>query len=209
MQQKKLEKELYLALIERKLVKSAAAIHCTSYLEQEQLMTLGLRPRSIVIPNPVRTEWFEKLPMRGALREVLGIPPTATVSLFVGRLHKMKRIDLVISAFAKMARKCREAYFLVVGPDEDGSGRKAKDQVQEMGLQSVFFPRYTDREGLIADYADADLLVLFSHRENFGMVVIEAMAAGLPLVVGTDVEVAEDVRRSGVGYAVSQNGSNK
>jgi glycosyltransferase involved in cell wall biosynthesis len=203
MSQKPLKKRVYLALVERRLINQAAAIHCTSSLEQQQLSTWGFRPPVFVIPNGLDITSYDRLPGRGTLRRVLGVPPDGTLSLFVGRLHKMKRLDLMIAAFARVVQRLPNAHLLIVGPEGDGSGQKAQKQVQTLGLSHcVHFAGMLTGMSLLQSYADADLHVLVSHRENFAMVVAEAMAAVLPVLVTEQVGLAEEVAKSGAGYRV-------
>jgi glycosyltransferase involved in cell wall biosynthesis len=203
MQQKWLKKRLWLALIERRLINKAAAIHCTSILEEEQLKQWHFKPPSVVIPNPLDMTPFQQLPERGKLRQSLGIPSNGTLSLFVGRLHKMKRLGLMIEAFAKVTERISDGHLLIVGPEGDGSGERAKKQVFELGLSDrVHFAGMLTGAPLMQAYADADMLVLLSYRENFGMVVAEAMAAGLPVLVSREVGLAEEVAQAGAGFVV-------
>ena len=203
MSQKPLKKRAYLALVERRLIDRAAAIHCTSSLEQQQLGTWGFRPPVFVIPNGIDITPFDRLPARGTLRRALGVPPDGTLSLFVGRLHKMKNLDLMIAAFAEVAQRRPKAHLLIVGPEGDGSGLKAQEQVQALGLSHrVHFAGMLTGMPLMQSYADADLLVLVSHRENFAMVVAEAMAAALPVLVTGQVGLAEEVAQAGAGNSV-------
>jgi glycosyltransferase involved in cell wall biosynthesis len=204
MSQKPLKKRAYLALVERRLVNGAAAIHCTSYLEQQQLSPWGFRPPVIVIPNGLDLAPFGRLPARGTRRRALGVPPDGTLSLFVGRLHKMKRLELMIEAFAAVAQRLPNAHLLIVGPEGDGSGKKAQRQVEGLGLSHrVHFAGLLTGMALMQAYADADLHVLLSHRENFAMVVAEAMAAGLPVLATEQVGLAEEVAKAGAGYRVA------
>jgi glycosyltransferase involved in cell wall biosynthesis len=204
MSQKRLKKRAYLALVERRLVNGAAAIHCTSSLEEQQLRPWGFRPPVTVIPNGLDLTPFERLPARGALRLALGVPPEGTLSLFVGRLHRMKRLDLMIAAFAGVARERPTAHLLIVGPEGDGSGKRAQEQVAGLGLSDrVHFAGLLEGTALMQAYADADVQVLLSHRENFAMVVAEAMAAGLPVLVTEEVGLAAEVVQAGAGYRVA------
>jgi glycosyltransferase involved in cell wall biosynthesis len=204
MSQKPFKKRAYLALVERRLMNGAAAIHCTSSLEQQQLSTWSFRPPSVVFPNGLDLAPFGQLPERGKLRRALSVPPAGTLSLFVGRMHKMKRLDLMIETFARVAQTLPNAHLLIVGPEGDGSGKKAQKQVQELGLsQLVHFAGLLTGMDLLQAYADADLQVLLSHRENFAMAVVEAMAAGLPVLVTEPVGLAEEVARAGAGYCVA------
>jgi len=204
MRQKRLKKRVYLALLERRLMNGAAAIHCTSSLEQQQLGTWGFRPPSVVLPNGLDLTPFGRLPERGKLRRALSVPADGTLSLFVGRLHQEKRLDLMIEAFAMVARIMLNAHLLIVGPEGDGSGKKAQKQVHELGLsQRVHFAGLLTGMDLLQAYADTDLQVLLSHRESFAMVVAEAMAADLPVLVTEQVGLAAEVAKAGAGFCVA------
>jgi glycosyltransferase involved in cell wall biosynthesis len=203
MSQKPLKKRVYLELIERRLINRAAAIHCTSSLEQRQLAQWSLCPHCVVIPNGLDLTPFNRLPERGKLRQALGVPQDGMLSLFVGRLHREKRLDLIIEAFATVAGGLPTAHLLIVGPEEDGSGKKALEQVVGLGLSDrVHFAGMLSGMALMHAYADADMLVLLSHRENFAMVVAEAMAAGLPVLASNEVGLATEVVKNGAGHSV-------
>lgn len=173
------------------------------WLESEQLRRWGFRSRVAIIPNAIEAATFQEMPERGALRAKLAIPASATVSLYVGRLHKMKRIDLLVEGFARVARDTGNAHLVVVGPDEDGTGLSAQARVAELGLSAqVHFLGLLTGHDLLQAYRDADLLTLLSHRENFGMAAVEAMAAGLPVLLTQEVGLAEEIARARAGYAV-------
>lgn len=201
--QKALKKWLYLVSIERKLLERAAALHVSSKLEDAQLCSLNLHNPTIIIPNPVNIARFEKLPHRGGLRDSLGWPSDAIVSLYVGRLHKQKRISLTVEAFARVSHCNPNAYLLMVGPDEDGSGNAAQLQARHLGVaEKVHFTGLLKGDELLQAYADANLLVLFSYSESFGMVVAEAMAAGLPVLLSKEVGLAAEAEDAGAGLGV-------
>ena len=83
------------------------------------------------------------------------------------------------------------------------AARKPREQVQALGLSHcVHFAGMLTGMPLMQSYADADLHVLLSHRENFAMVVAEAMAAVLPVLVTEQVGLAEEVAKAGAGYSV-------
>ena len=204
MGEKAVKKRLYLAFLERRTIEGAAAIHATSSLEEQQLRGWHFGPMVTVVPNGIDMAPFAELPQRGKLRHSLGIPHIGTLSLFVGRLHKEKRLDLIVAAFATLAQTVLDAHMLIVGWDQDGSGKAAQEQARELGLSHrVHFAGQLTGTGLVQAYADADLLVLLSHRENFGMVAIEAMAVGLPVLLAKEVGLAEEVEQAGAGLVVT------
>ncbi len=203
MGQKRFKKRVYLRLVERRLMNRAAAILCTTSRESEELRPWGFEANVIVTPNGIDTRAYEHLPERGALRGALGIPSGAPVSLFVGRLHVMKRLDLVIEAFARVAAGVPEAHLVIVGPAGDGTDRALGAQVAKRGLgERVHLMGLLTGRDLLQAYSDADILVLLSHRENFGMVVVEAMASGLPVLLTDGVGLAEEVAEAGAGFCV-------
>ena len=203
MQEKAFKKRIYFALLERRIINQAAAIHVTSSLEECQMRHWRFATPVITVPNGMDLAPFAELPLRGKFRQSLSIPPTDTLSLFVGRLHKEKRLDLIISAFAVLVQQFPNAHLLIVGPDQDGSGKTAQEQVRFLGLADrVHFSGQLTGADLVRAYVDADMLVLLSHRENFGMVAVEAMAAGLPVLLAKEVGLAEEVEQAHAGLVV-------
>jgi len=203
LQEKQLKKRLYYWLVERNLLRRAAAIHCTSNMEQQQLAQLISHPSRVLIANGLDLTPFAKLPSRGMLRAQLGLSSTAQLSIFAGRLAAEKRLDLTLEAFAEVAQQMPEAHLALIGP-EAGCGPSLYEQIKWLNLQNrVHFVGALTRSELLQAYADADLLVLLSRRENFGMVVVEAMAAGLPVLLSSEVGVADQVAQAGAGHVVS------
>jgi glycosyltransferase involved in cell wall biosynthesis len=114
----------------------------------------------------------------------------------------MKRVDLTIAAFAQVARKLPSAHLAIAGPD-DGEETRLRQLTTELGMnRRVHFLGLLARSELLQLYSDADLLTLLSWRENFGMVVLEGMAAGLPALVGTEIGLAQEVQAAGAGCVV-------
>jgi len=206
MSQKPLKKRAYLAVFERRLNNRAAALHLTTSLEERQLRRWRFKPDRFIIPNGIDLKKFVNLPERGGLRRKLGISRNEAMSLFVGRLHKEKRIDLMIDAFAAGGTDLLGTHFVIAGPDEDGSGKLAEERVKKLGLSGrVHFLGLQSGPDLMQAYADADLLLLLSTGESFGMAAVEAMAAGLPVILSNGVGLCEEVLRAEAGFVVSPN----
>jgi glycosyltransferase involved in cell wall biosynthesis len=203
MQQKGLKKRLYLLLVERGYMNNATALHCTSKPELEQIKHWRFKPPTALIPNGVDLSVFRTLPPRGKLRQSLGISETVPVSLFIGRLHKEKRLPRLISVFSKVVKPVRDTHLLIVGGDEDHTGTEIREQVKQMGLSGqVHFTGLLTEDALLQAYTDADVFVLLSYRESFGMVAVEAMATGLPILISSDVGIASEVKQQGAGIVV-------
>lgn len=116
---------------------------------------------------------------RHVLRAELGIAPSAPVLLFLGRLNRDKGVFDLAAAFVRVARRFPEVRLLLVGPDEEGMASAVVDICAAV-QDRVQFIDYTHQPERFM--AAADIFCLPSYREGFGMVVIEAAAAGLPAV---------------------------
>jgi glycosyltransferase involved in cell wall biosynthesis len=198
-------KAIYNTFVEDRTLRHAAAIHFTS-ADERDLASPAL-PKGIktaVIPLGVDVTDFRDLPDRDASRKSLGIDPDALVWLFLGRLNHKKGLDLLAPAFVQFCRDFPKGWMIVAGPDDGGLGRKFLRECSESGLgQRVTLPGFVAGYGLKQLLAAADLWILPSYSENFGVAVVEAMAAGLPVLITDRVNIWRTVESSGAGIAVA------
>ena len=163
--------------LDRRCLRQADAIHATSEAERDWIeQYVGGRPRIEVIPIGV------DLP---ALRETANPAERTRTVLSLGRLHPLKGHDLLLKAWPiamqALGPNARWA-LMIAGPDEQGTRAGLERQAQGLGLGDVQFagPLYgAEKDRAIAN---ADLFVLPSRSENFGIVVAEALAAGVPAI---------------------------
>jgi len=192
-------KRLYERLFDWPNLNNAGAIHFTAEEERSRVSCLGLSAPSFVVPNGLDWRHYEKLPERGVFRTKLGMGDEPLV-LFLGRLHFKKGLDLLIPAFAQVHESHPHAKLAIVGPDNDNYGEKVRIWVHERGLDNhVVFVGNLDGDDVIQAYVDADVFVLPSYTENFGMTVVEAMACELPVVISDQVNIHHEVAASGGG----------
>lgn len=127
---------------------------------------------------------------RNVLRGELGISPSASVLLFLGRLNRDKGVLDLAAAFVRVARRFPEARLLFVGPDEEGLASAVIDicGAAQDRMQLIDYTHQPERF-----MAAADIFCLPSYREGFGMVVIEAAAVGLPAVASRIYGVTDAV----------------
>jgi glycosyltransferase involved in cell wall biosynthesis len=203
--QKAWKKRPFFYLSERTRLAGSAGLHCTSDDEKQALSAFGLEPLGFVIPNGLDVTELARLPERGALRARLGIPSEAQVLLFLGRLHAKKGIELTLSTFQRVAHAHPQLHLVMAGPDEAGYLPLIDRRATEWGLGDRIHAtgELTGRDRLSA-YADADLFMLLSESENFGMSVAEAMACGLPVIVTPGVGISGWVERSTAGVVVER-----
>jgi glycosyltransferase involved in cell wall biosynthesis len=122
--------------------------------------------------------------------------------IFVGRLHERKGIDKLLESFSKVVSKEPEAVLKIVGSGEFEARLKAMAKRLKLGKKNVQFLGFVPEKTLIEVYSTSSIFVLPSYYEGFGIVLIEAMSAGLPLVsvrTGGATEVIEEGKN---GYLV-------
>jgi glycosyltransferase involved in cell wall biosynthesis len=200
LRQSRLKKLLYLYWRLRRNLNAATALHFTSRAERDGTTRLRLRPPAIVEPNGIDVSEYANLPPRGAFRQRWDIPAGKPVVLFLGRLHPKKGLDLLLPAFARLSG---DSLLVVAGPGEEGYRLRLKEESSRLGIAGrVVFTDMLLGSDKLAAFADADLFVLPSYQENFGIAVAEAMAAGLPVVISDRVNIHAEVTAAGAGGVV-------
>jgi glycosyltransferase involved in cell wall biosynthesis len=186
-------------LWEKKNVEGAALVLFNSEAERVKAELSGFRlNRTFIMPHLIDLAFWATLPPRTALEQRLPQIRGAEVILFVGRLNWVKNLDKLVQALKLVRRTRGSAVLLCVGPDSDGEQRRLESQAQALGLADhVFFAGLLEGEDLKAAYSRANLLVLVSKKENFGLTVAEALASGLPVVVSEGVDIAVGWKSAG------------
>lgn len=191
---------------ERANVAAAAAFHCTSDAEAGEVRRhRAARGEVFVIPNAIDAGAYQAPVRKDVLRERCGPGAAAKpIILFLSRLHPKKGItDLLLPALGKMTVP---AFLAIVGgpddhaPDFGGCIRQAIERFDLADRVAVLGPAPPDDRWAMFD--GADLFVLPSHSENFGIVVIEAMARRCPVVITEGVQVGGHVRAAKAGAVV-------
>jgi D-inositol-3-phosphate glycosyltransferase len=191
---------------ERMLARQCHGVLCATEKDREQLARhYGVAgDKTAVVPCGVDLERFRPMP-KPAARRLLGWPIDETIALFVGRFDPLKGIDRLLGAFARLdARRYR---LVLVGGDGKACGetRRLAAVAQGLGLEErVTFVGRVAHEKLPQYYSAADVLVIASHYESFGLVGLESLACGTP-VVSTAVGAMDRIIRDGkTGYIVRE-----
>jgi glycosyltransferase involved in cell wall biosynthesis len=177
--------------------KSNAELYSLGGVRPERIFTAGYcvdNTRFAAGAEALRSE-------RVNLRRKWGLSETGTVLVFVGKLESKKQVMHFLLALAEARRGGAEVEGLIVGTGEEAS--KAKAFVSEHALP-VTFAGFLNQSEIVAAYVAADALVLPSdYGETWGLVVNEAMASGLPVIVSERVGAAHDLVCDGVtGWVV-------
>ena len=202
LRQRRLRKWLYLHALQVRLLKQASRVHVLTRAEAETVSRLGVASPVSVIPNGV--EPFEPAQPADRVAFLARYPQLAgkRVCLFMSRLHAMKGPDILARSFVTLAAQFPDAVLLAAGPDEDGAGCRAAKVLEQAGLRErVVFPGLLTGADKRAAFACAALFVLPSYSEGFSMAVLEALAAGLPVVISEQCHFPEVAQR-GAGYVV-------
>lgn len=170
------KKRIALAMFQRHDLESARALIATSSEEFENIRKLGLRQPIAVIPNGVKIDVKDVSCMDSSRKS-----DVIRTVLFLSRIHPKKGLVNLISAWSKIDS---QGWRLVVaGSDENGHLQEIKTLAAHLGIEvSVEFVGMVEGELKSRLYRHADLFVLPTHSENFGVVVAEALAYGVPVI---------------------------
>jgi len=170
------KKRIGMALFQRNDLDAARVLIATSSQEYESIRKLGLRQPIAVIPNGVGLGVS-----RGAGDELPRRPERVRSVLFLSRIHPKKGLLNLMHAWSRLAP--RGWRLRIAGPDEGGHLAEVMALAQQLGIaESVEYVGEVDGERKSETYRDADVFVLPTFSENFGVVVAEALAHGLPVI---------------------------
>nr|WP_280140554.1 glycosyltransferase [Hyphomicrobium facile] len=196
---RRLLKRLSVALIEKAILRNAAVVHFTSDVERREAEELGLTFRGVVVPLGVEAPAI-----------VLQHPALVHLQhcnrrlvLFLSRLDPKKNIEALIDAFAFSPMLRAGSALLIAGSGSSSYVDELKARSKDRGIADlVVWLGHVEGDAKAAALHAADVFVLPSFSENFGIAAAEALFAGLPCVLAEGVAIAEDVARAGAGIVV-------
>lgn len=199
LRRRRLIKRLYALAVERRTLAGAARVHFTSALEQRHADRFGTAAPAVVIPCSVPPG---PAPAPGQFRAQHPEVGDRRLLLFLGRVHPKKRLDLVAEVFCRLAPRYPDLHLVVAGPDQ-GGGAAVRARLRRAGLlaRATFTGLVAGAEKGAA-LRDSTLFLLPSEEENFGITVLEAMAAGVPVLLSPHVGVGAAVVQSQCGLIV-------
>ncbi|MFC1917417.1 glycosyltransferase [Chloroflexota bacterium] len=205
---KKVLKKAFDVVWGKALLKDAAMVMAVTRTEADQYLNAGVAESKIrIIPHGVDADEFASLPLKKEFKRKHGIPEDRNVVLYLGRIHKIKGLDLLVKAFAEIIKNVDNVVLVIAGPD-DGYLTELHKLVAalDLGEKIIFTGALYEREKLSA-YVDADVYVLPSVYEIFGITLLEALACGTPVVLTDRCGLADAIKdRAGlvVGYDQKQ-----
>ncbi|MGQ9921843.1 MAG: glycosyltransferase [Desulfobacca sp.] len=199
---KKRKKQIYLALVEGNILRRAAGIVVCNEAEASYLRKLGIRTPSRRIPWGVDIKDPAEIPPYSSLTTIFPVLANRPFILFLARLHPMKGLDILIPAFADVAKDFPDWLLVVAGPDEGGYRSQVENMVAANGIiHRVLFTGLVTGDVKSALLGHTNLYVLPSYSEGFSVSVTEALSYGRPLVI-TDTCYVPEVAQYEAGRVV-------
>jgi glycosyltransferase involved in cell wall biosynthesis len=183
-------KQVFGRLFVRPLLAGSSRVVLTTERERAALQTFGASVATAVAPLPVQQP--ESLGDGATFRKMRGIPSDALVVLFLGRYDEKKGLDLLIPSVSRVRNDVPQVWFLLVGEGEPTYERTIEAMIDDQGMRDrTTVTGFLSGPEKAAAYAAANLFALPSRNENFGIVVVEAMYAGLALLLSNQVYTAD------------------
>lgn len=201
---KRRAKDIYHLVLEDRIIHGASAIVCTSAREQDSIRQLGYTTPIFAIPCGIDGDALRETPQSDLLAGH-GVDGDARIVTFLGRISKIKGVDLLVESFKRTAAAFPDAHLIIAGPDDEGIRFPLTRMVADAGMSS--------RVSFIGPVAGADkrallqrsnVVVLPSLGESFGIAAGEAMAVGCPVVVSPGVAINDVVQATGAGLVAER-----
>lgn len=183
------------------ILKDASKVIALTQTEAEQYKKMGMKDNKIgIVPNGIDLSEYENLPDIGTFRNKYGIKSDEKIILYLGRVHKIKGVDMLIDAFSNLVSKMEGVTLVIAGPD-NGFLSVLKAQIKDLKISDriIFTGSLYEKDKLDA-YVDADIYVLPSVYETFPMTVLEALACCKPVIVTDRCGIADIIKK--VGFVV-------
>lgn len=199
-------KKLFFLLFVRKMLGGAALIHFTAKKEMADYSAADYPSGKFsIIPNGVDLGEFSSV-AGDYFESSLGVSPAQKAVLFLGRIDLIKGFDDLIPAFAVAVQENPATVLVIAGGDQFGYRREVEKMILDNNLSDrVFFAGLLNSKEKIAALKSADIFILPSYSESFGLAAVEAMAAGLPVILTEGVAIAGEVSAAGAGLVVPKN----
>jgi glycosyltransferase involved in cell wall biosynthesis len=201
LQKKRQLKQIYANFLEKPNLAAAAAVHFTSQQECQTAERFNIKTKDIVIPLGVDFFNPQALPVTG-----FDLPENKPIILYMSRLDPKKGLDLLLPSLERLLEKGLDFHFVLAGgnPQDREYENRIKNQIERSILgKNTTITGFVTGEVKNSLLARADLFVLPSYYENFGIAVAEAMAAGIPVVISDRVDLHPAVAAAAAGWVTA------
>lgn len=197
-------KNICLALFARRDLNHAAAVHFMTQGELEWAKAFGVTAPAVVINWAIDFDRYRRIPPPGAFSSRYPAVEGKRLIVYLGRIAYSKGLDLLARAFGRVARTHQDTYLILVGPDHEGYGAKVKSLLSEEGVleRTILTGMVSEQEKIEALWV-AEVFVLPSYVEGFGIAMIEAMACERPVVITRGSCMQHEVTQADAGLVVN------
>lgn len=199
--ERRCSKRLYEMLVENRNLRGAGCMIYTAEGERDATAFLKLPTPTCIVPLGLDMAQFN----RGAegFRTRHRLEGKELVA-WMGRLVPVKGLDVLLAAFAVLARQRPQTLLVLIGPDPEGYGAMLRDLAARLGIapDRLIFTGLLEGEAKLAALKESDLFVMPSLTENFALAALEAMAMGRPVIVSSGVKTSPAIARAGAGLVV-------
>jgi len=199
---KHLKKWLYWPWGDYRVLRDAAGVLFTSAEERDLASkTFGLYQANEIVVNygtskPQGDPDAQKQIFLNAFPNLHG----KRIILFLSRIHPKKGVDILIEAFSQIFEQYPDLYLVVAGPEKDGMQAKLNQQATQLGVdQRIIWTGMLRGNLKWGAFHAANVFVLPSHSENFGIVVVEALACGVPVLITDKINIWQEIKKDGAG----------
>jgi len=200
--QKRILKKIFNTTWGNRILKDTSKVIAVSQTETEQYKSMGVSENKIeIVPNGIDLSEFDNLPQRGGFGKKHNLGSDQKIILYLGRIHKVKGLDLLAKAFAQLSNEVKDVKLVIAGPD-DGYLPSLRKLIADLEISDKVLltgPLY-GKDKLEA-YVDADVFVNPRADEIFGLVFLEASACGTAVICSEGCGIA-DVIDGQIGLVV-------
>lgn len=187
-------KQLSFRFVERRILTNAAAIHYTSRQEKLEAEQAGVTTTPFVIPLGIDTSLFQAGETAARFYQRFPNCSGRQIILFLSRLDQKKGLDILLRAFREVRAAYPASLLVIAGDGRTQFVTELKELAAELGIDGhIVWAGFLSGDDKTAAFAAASVFALPSYSENFGLALVEAMAAGLPCVLSDQVGIAPDV----------------
>lgn len=183
-----IQKNIAMKLFQYQMLRKASCLHATEINEVKAIRDLGISTPVALIPNGIDTREFEENDIKPSLAKLeLDLDEKRRYLLFLSRVDKKKGLDLLVRSFSKLSEKFPNWDLLIVGPIQDKSYFSKIEEfinINNLGSRVKYLGMCKGKRKMNA-YFSADIFVLPTHSENFGMVIGEALASKTAVITTT------------------------
>lgn len=179
----KWKKRLALIAYEMDNLKNATCLQATAENEAISFRRFGLKNPIAIIANGISEDWHQSDGDTQKFRKQFSIPRECRLLLFLSRIHPTKGLPMLFEAMAQLSYMLDNWLLVIAGSEESGYQSELEQQIEKLGLSNrvIFVGSLHGSEKRDA-FAAADVFVLPTHSENFGIVIAEALGAGVPVI---------------------------